>query len=102
MLDFLEIRTVAKKVNGSTVIYICPEFLLKKSSDLMIRGKDFYAIWDEEKGLWSTNEGRAIQLIDNELYLYYEKYKDRYIDAQLEIKYLYKTSTYIKWVCRTL
>ena len=93
MLDFLEIRTITRKVNGSTVIYICPEFLVKTSADLMTRGRDFYAIWDEEKGLWSTSEERAIQLIDNELYLFYEKYKDRYLDANLVINYLYKAST---------
>ena len=93
MLDFLEIGTTIKKVGGASVIYIHPEFLIKKSSDLMIRGRDFYAIWDEENGLWSTDEQRAIQLIDNELYSYYEQNKDRYFDARLEVKYLYKANT---------
>lgn len=30
----------------------------------MIRGKDFYAIWDEEKGCWSTSLDDVIRLID--------------------------------------
>ena len=33
----------------------------------MIRGGDFYAIWIEERGLWSTDEQDALQLIDLEL-----------------------------------
>ena len=38
--------------------------------DLIIRGKTFFAIWDEEKGLWSTSEARAVMIIDNALELY--------------------------------
>ena len=34
---------------GVTEIY--PKFVIKKSSDLMIRGGDFYAIWIAERGL---------------------------------------------------
>ena len=48
-------------------IEIYPKFIIKKSSDLMIRGGDFYAIWIEERGLWSTDEQDALQLIDREL-----------------------------------
>lgn len=33
----------------------------------MVRGGDFYAIWVEEKGLWSASEDDAIELIDREL-----------------------------------
>ena len=33
----------------------------------MIRGGDFYAIWLEEKGMWSTDEQDALSLIDLEL-----------------------------------
>ena len=50
---------------GGVEIY--PKFIIRKSNDLMIRGGDFYAIWDNERGLWSTDEEDAIRLIDNEL-----------------------------------
>lgn len=95
MLDFLDIRTkMTKKQDGSKVLYICPEFLVKSNiEDLMIRGRDFYAIWDEDAGLWSTSEGRAIQLIDNELYSYYQANKDRFSEYYVEVKYLYMAST---------
>nr|DAJ97364.1 MAG TPA: dsDNA helicase [Herelleviridae sp.] len=63
MVDFLRIAT--KKTKNGIDVY--PKFVIKNSKDLMIRGGDFYAIWVEERGLWSTNELDAIDLIDREL-----------------------------------
>lgn len=31
--------------------------------NLMIRGGDFYAIWIEERGLWSTDEQDIIWIV---------------------------------------
>lgn len=70
MLDFLMISTRSRS-KGAIEIY--PKFIIKKSSDLMIRGGDFYAIWIEELGLWSTDEQDALQLIDRELDRYYDE-----------------------------
>ena len=39
----------------------------------MIRGGDFYAIWREDLGLWSTDEQDAVDLIDRELDRYAEE-----------------------------
>ena len=64
MLDFLLISTRSSRRG---VIEIYPKFIIKKSKDLMIRGRDFYAIWDEEQGLWSSDEQDVIRLIDSEL-----------------------------------
>ena len=61
MLDFLMVT--ARPVKRGT-IEIYPKFIIRSSKDLMIRGGDFYAIWDEESGLWSTNEEVALYLID--------------------------------------
>ena len=47
-----------------------------RSSDLMIRGGDFYAIWIEDRGLWSTDEQDALQLIDRELDNYATEHSD--------------------------
>lgn len=74
MLDFLIISTRSTKRG---VIEIYPKFVVKKSHDLMIRGGDFYAIWDEELGLWSTDEFDALRLVDNELDRYYKEYKEK-------------------------
>ena len=64
MYDFLRISS--KNSKGDISLY--PTFIVgKPSKDLMIRGRDFYAIWDEETGLWSKDEDTATQHIDNEL-----------------------------------
>ena len=73
MLDFLVISTRRKK-NGAVEIF--PKFKIMKSSDLMIRGSDFYAIWVEDRGLWSTDEQDAIHLIDRELDRYHAEHKE--------------------------
>lgn len=75
-MDFFMISTRPGKKKG--VIEIYPRFIIptrKKSSDLMIRGGDFYAVWMEDRGLWSTDEGDVLQSIDRELDLYLEKNK---------------------------
>ena len=75
MLDFLLISTRSKKEG---VVEVFPKFVIKKSEDLMIRGGDFYAIWVDGKGLWSTDENDALQLIDKELDEYAEGYRKKF------------------------
>ena len=70
MIDFLMISTSSPKKG---VVEVYPKFIIKKSNDLMIRGKDFYAIWLEEKGLWSTEEQDVIHLVDAALEEYAKK-----------------------------
>ncbi len=72
MFDFLMVSTRSPKQG---VVEIYPKFIITKSSDLMIRGGDFYAIWVEERGLWSTDELDALRLIDRELDKYYEEHR---------------------------
>lgn len=74
MIDFFVISTRPGK-RGTVEVY--PKFIIKKSTDLMIRGGDFYAIWVEERGLWSTDEDDVVQLIDRELNDYAQKNGDR-------------------------
>ena len=64
MLDFLKIATREYKKDKWAVY---PKFKVIKSEDLMIRGGDFYAVWVEERGLWSTEEQDVLQLIDREI-----------------------------------
>ena len=54
----------------------------------MIRGGDFYAIWVDERGLWSTNEEDALQLIDRELDRYAEEHRHGF-DANIHILHLW-------------
>lgn len=78
MIDFLIIST--RRTNRG-VVEIYPKFrLYPKSTDLMIRGGDFYAVWMEDRGLWSTNESDLLSIIDRELDKYAEENRERFDD----------------------
>lgn len=78
MLDFFTIATRTTK-NGKTEVY--PKFIMRKSDDLMIRGGDFYAIWNEERGLWSTDEQDVIDIVDREISTYIAQHKHQFNDG---------------------
>ena len=75
MLDFFTIGTRTTK-NGTTEVY--PKFKMVRSEDLMIRGGDFYAIWVEDRGLWSTDEQDVINLVDRETTKYIQEHKAQF------------------------
>lgn len=89
MLDFLKVCERYPK-RGTVEIY--PEFLVKPSKDLMIKGSSFYAIWDESANLWSTDEFRATELIDQELSRYAEEHKNLNNDSTVRVLYLINSS----------
>lgn len=61
-LDFYEIRQRSGKKKDSIETY--PLLKGRESKDLMVRGKDFYAVWDEEANKWSTNLYRLYSIVD--------------------------------------
>ena len=89
MIDFLMISTRSTKRG---VIEIYPKFIIKKSSDLMIRGGDFYAIWLEDRGLWSTDEQDALQLIDRELDRYAEENRKNF-DSSVKVLHMWDSES---------
>lgn len=67
-MDFFDIKT--REIDkgprkGHFEVY--PDFKVCRSKDLMVRGRAFYAIWDEEAGLWSTDEYDVQRLVDQAL-----------------------------------
>lgn len=89
MVDFLMISTRSTKRG---VIEIYPKFVIKKSSDLMIRGGDFYAIWVEERGLWSTDEQDALWLIDRELDRYAKEMRKNF-ESDIKILHMWDSES---------
>ena len=84
MLDFMRIATRSTK-RGTIEVY--PKFRIIKSNDLMIRGGDFYAIWVEDRGLWSTDEYDVVHLIDRELDRYAEENRERF-DGNVKVLHM--------------
>ena len=73
MVDFL---TIGLKYPKKGYVDVYPKFIVKgTSTDLMVRGGDFYAVWLEDQKMWSTNEQDVIDLVDRELKKNYEEKK---------------------------
>jgi len=58
-------RLVTKQVKQDVIMY--PNFRVGVSQDLLIRGGMFYAVWDEEQGLWSTEPHDVVRLVDGDV-----------------------------------
>ena len=82
-MDFFKIRERNTK-NG---VEIYPDFVIGRHKDFMIRGHDFYAIYDAETGLWSTKEEDVQRLVDAELYSY-SKRREESFDGVLSVQYM--------------
>lgn len=73
-MDFYQI---GQKESKNGVLEIYPDFVVTRSKDLMVRGRSFYAIWDEEKNLWSTDEYDVQRLVDKSLREFAQEYHDK-------------------------
>ncbi len=89
MLDFL---IIAEAYTRKGVIEVYPDFKIGKCEDLMIRGRDFYAVWDESRQLWSTNEDDVIRMVDEELVKYATE-KAKNTSEHVTIKKMSRAST---------
>jgi hypothetical protein len=62
-MDFFQIRV--RETKKGMELY--PDFVVGRSQDLMVQGRAFYAIWDEETRLWSRDEYDVQRLVDKAL-----------------------------------
>lgn len=89
-MDFFKI--VERSKRNETEIF--PDFQTGKVSDLLCRGKSFYAVWNEEKGMWSTDENDVQEIVDKALWDYVDKFqKTRNYVGILNIKTLKSNSS---------
>lgn len=87
MLDFYRISYHKRGKIGSEYYVVFPDFRVTRFEDLMVRGGAFYAIWNQEVGLWSTDEYDVQRLIDKELYSYAKQLEETK-GKRVEVKYL--------------
>ena len=76
MLDFYEIHHIKKRLAGDVYYEVYPEFKVLESKDLMVRGGIFYAVWDPDTNLWSTNAFALRRLVDNDIRAEVKKLKE--------------------------
>ena len=87
MPDFMRISTRIKPRGG---MELYPKFIVRKSDDLMIRGGDFYAVWVEERGLWSTDEDDVSDIVDQALDNYA---KEHNLDPSVRILHMWDSES---------
>lgn len=100
-MDFFNIRRRSVKKES---LEIYPDFSVRGTNDIMVRGGDFYAVWDEEAGLWSTNEYDVARLVDKELNDYYENRAKDLFACDIDVKWMSSYSSgswklYRQWIC---
>jgi Family of unknown function (DUF5906) len=72
-VDFFQVTE--RRANGG--IEVLASFTIGRVSDLMIRGGAFYAVWDEERERWSTDELDVQRIVDRALYERADELKTR-------------------------
>lgn len=83
MLDFLVIEERTLR-NGT--IEISPNFRTNRHKDLMIKGGDFDAFWNEKEGMWCKDESALIDMVDE----YLKEYRDsKYNSSPFPVKVLW-------------
>lgn len=68
-MDFYQI-TAKEDAKKKGIYHLYPDFQVGRTTDLMVRARSFYAIWDEERGLWSTDEYDVARLVDADILRY--------------------------------
>lgn len=94
MVDFMMVSERLVKKGGLETWEVYPKFKIKNpSDDLMIKGNDFYAVWDERKGMWSTSEQDVIEIVDGELDKYAREHKDKYEPRPVRVMHMWDSDT---------
>ncbi len=66
-MDFFE--PIVTEMQGRK-LRVEANYLINRFTDIMIKGGDFYAIYDKSRGLWSTDINDAVKIIDDILFDY--------------------------------
>jgi energy-coupling factor transporter ATP-binding protein EcfA2 len=87
-MDFYTIRTKLEK-DKTTLVYA--DWIVSGDlKDLVVNRGTFQAMWDESKGLWTTNEYDVQRLVDQDLKIFLENLP---VDVVAHARYLRDTST---------
>ena len=87
-MDFYKIEAIR---NGHGRIEIGPSLQVIKSKDLMVRGGEFYAFWDNENNIWSKDMYRLYEVIDSDIRKYLDEHKE-FSHEKINFMTTYKSS----------
>lgn len=91
MFDFL---SVTHRQSKKGCVEVVPKFIVgNKSTDLMIRGGDFYAVWLEDKKLWSTDEDDIVRYVDKEIHDYAKAHEEEWKGLMINCQYMWDSES---------
>lgn len=94
MFDFVMVNVNEKEKKDEVEIVISPKFIVNpECTDLMIRGGDFYAVWDEDTQLWSTKEHLVCTKIDAALQDMRDKYISRGGNSRVKVAWMWDSDS---------
>lgn len=82
MFDFVRILEVESPRKNTRVI--CAKFIIGRSTDIMIRGGDFYAAWLEDKKVWTTDMYDVLERIDQAILELYSQVREVRNDIKIQ------------------
>lgn len=88
MFDFVRI-VETESPKRKTCKVITAKFIIGKSTDIMIRGGDFYAAWLEDKQLWTTDMYDVLDRIDDAIRERYELAMNAKPEIDFSAQYFY-------------
>lgn len=88
-MDFYTIRVSVEKDGTHTVF---ADWIVKEVKDLLVNQNSFQAVWNEEAGLWSTNEYDVARMVDADLARFAEAHSAKE-NVPVVVKYLSAFST---------
>lgn len=92
-MDFYQIIENEEIIKKEKVLKIYPDFKACRSKDLMIRGRSFYAIWDDDKQIWSTDEYDVQRLVDQALLDRKQKIESTGYDGTIQVRKMMNASS---------
>ena len=94
-MDFYKIKESEGIKKG--VLEIFPDFQVATSQDLMTRGRQFYAVWNPDTGLWSTNEYDVPRLVDKDITAYVPQDQSKYIEVKRKTLGNFSTNAWLQF-----
>lgn len=92
-MDFFQVGTKETRLG----LDVFPDFIVGRAKDIMVRGQSFYAIWNEETGLWSTDEYDVPLLVDKVVYEHAEKLRSEGLVCNVKSLRLYSSNLQNQW-----
>lgn len=94
----MDFYTIKEHSTREGVIELYPDYRIGRTTDLMVRAKSFYAIWDEATQLWSTDEYEVQRLVDAHLWQRHDEVK-KTTDGSVRPKLLgdFSTQSWLKF-----